>query len=148
MGCQVRQATADDIPACAEMGRRFFDESGFSAETSFDPLSFEVTLRQLIASKDGVVLVADGGMVGGLAYPFYFNANSKTAQEMFWWVSPEYRGTNLGMLLIDGFERWARSKGCETLSMICLPALRESPAERVYQRRGYRASERVYIKRL
>lgn len=147
----VRAATPDDIPACLEFGQRFFDESGFSAETAFDAESTEATFRHLINSEDGAMLVAvnDGeivGMAAALAYPHYFNVNSRTAQELFWWVAPSARGGTAGVRLLQALETWARGKGCTTLSMVCLTI--DSPAERIYARMGYRATERSYIKRL
>jgi len=146
----IRHATHDDIGACLEMGRAFFDESGFGAETTLDAETTAATLARLVDSADGVLLVVetDGliGMAGALAYPHYFNADSLTAQELFWWVRPESRGGSAGVRLLQALEAWAMGRGCTTITMVCLPI--DSPAEDVYQRVGYRASERSYIKRL
>lgn len=147
----IRHATKDDIPACLELGRLFFEASGYAAETEYDPATTAATFTHLITSPDGLLLVAEKesglvGMAGALAYPHYFNAESKAAQELFWWVQPEARGGLTGVRLLQGIESWARDQGCRTLTMICLTI--DSPAERVYQRTGYRASERNYIKRL
>lgn len=147
-----RKATKDDIPACVGMGLEFFNESGFEAETHFDAVSMRQTLLRLIDNEDGALFVEEVGgelvgMAGAVAYPHYFNARSKAAQELFWWVRPDMRGRPFGMRLLCRLEEWALSRGCSTLTMICLPAL-DSPAERVYQRTGYRACERSYIKRL
>ena len=139
------------MPQCVDMGLRFFAESGFSAETDIDAASLESTMRQPVESADGALLVADAdgvliGMAGALAYAHYFNARSKAAQELFWWVDPAKRGGTAGVRLLQALEAWAKSVGCGTMTMICLPI--DSPAERVYQRVGYRASERSYIKRI
>lgn len=147
----IRHATKDDIPACLELGRAFFDASGYSQETAYDPATTAATFTHLMESPDGVLLVAEVdseviGMAAALAYPHYFNAKSRAAQELFWWVDPSARGGTSGVRLLQGLEAWARDSGCITLSMICLTI--DSPAERVYQRTGYRASERTYIKRL
>lgn len=146
----IRHAAHDDINACVEMGRAFFDESGFAAETAFDPATTAQTVTHLINSPQGVLLIAETdqiiGIAGALAYPHYFNADSLTAQELFWWVRPESRGGSAGVRLLQAMEAWAKGVGCTTMTMICLPI--DSPAERVYQRVGYRASERSYIKRL
>ena len=146
----IRHATHEDISACLEMGRAFFDESGFGAETAFDAETTAATMAHLIDDASGVLLVAETegliGMAGALAYPHYFNADSKTAQELFWWVRPESRGGSAGVRLLQALEAWAKGQGCTTMTMVCLPI--DSPAERVYQRVGYRPSERSYIKRL
>lgn len=147
----IRFATPDDIAECVAMGAAFFDESGYSDETAFDADDTAATMQRLIESEDGALLVAEiagkiVGMAGALAYPHYFNTASKAAQELFWWVGPQYRGGSAGVRLLQALEAWAKALGCTTLTMICLPI--DSPAERVYQRVGYRASERSYIKRL
>ena len=148
----IRSATPADIRACLQMGRAFFDESGFAAELEFDHESMRKTLEHLVSSDDGVLLIAERGtepigMAGAIAYPNYFNRMQKAAQELFWWMRPDARGGHDGVRLLRGLERWAQRRLCTTITMICLPEL-GSPAERVYQRTGYRASERSYIKRL
>lgn len=146
----IRHATHEDIGACLEMGLAFFAESGLAAETSFDATTTARTLAHLIDAADGVLLVAEAdgiiGMAGALSYPHYFNADSLTAQELFWWVRPDSRGGSAGVRLLQALEAWAKGQGCSTLTMVCLPI--DSPAEGVYRRVGYRASERSYIKRL
>lgn len=146
----IREATHADIAACLDMCRAFFSESGFEAEATFDDESMTTTLRNLVDSADGVVFVNNdlSAIAAAIAYPYYFNLATKTAQEMFWWVHPDRRGGIVGMRLLSALEKWARAIGCGTLSMICLPSLDKSPAERMYIRAGYRASERAYIKRL
>lgn len=147
----IRHAKVGDLDACLWMAREFFNESGFSAETEFDGPSMRSTLLGMIQNPDAALLVAGDepfAMAGALAYPHYFNVRQKAAQELFWWVRPDKRGGPAGVRLLRELESWARAKGCTTLTMICLPALKESPAERVYQRSGYRAAERGYIKGL
>jgi len=147
----IRRATVADLDACLWMTREFFDESGFAAECAFDGPSMKATLLGMLQNPDAALLVAGDepfALAGAIAYPHYFNARQKAAQEMFWWVRPEKRGGPAGVRLLRAIEQWARERSCTTLSMICLPALSESPAERMYQRSGYRASERGYIKRL
>ena len=145
----LRRATPHDIEACLAMCRCFYDESGLR-EQPYDESSMRVTLDRLMGSEGGLLLLTevDGaltGMAAALAYPSYFNGLS-VAQELFWWVRPERRGTSDGVRLLKAIEEWAKDRGCVSLTMICLPI--ESPAESVYQRCGYRACERSYIKEL
>lgn len=131
------------------MCRSFYDESGLR-EQPYDESSMRQTLERLMDSDDGLLMLseADGaltGMAAALAYPSYFNGQ-RVAQELFWWVKPERRGTVDGIRLLKAVEVWAKDRGCVSLTMICLPI--ESPAESVYQRCGYRACERSYIKGL
>jgi GNAT superfamily N-acetyltransferase len=149
----TRAATLNDLPALLQMGRAFFDESGFGAETSLDAESLEKTLRYLIESGEGAVFVAERtgaivGCAGALRFPYYFNLACSAAQELFWWIAPEHRGSILGVRLLQALERWARDSGCATLTMISLPALEDSPAAALYRRMGYRPSEHNFIKRV
>ena len=130
-----------------EMGRAFFAESGYT-EMEFDPDTTAGMLRYLMDSDDGALFVADVGrligMAGALAYPFYFNAGHKTGQELFWWMVPEFRGGVHGVRLLHELERWARSVGCASFSMIALSTLPR--AADIYARSGYRASDQSFIK--
>lgn len=149
---RVRVATVEDVPECLVMGRAFFDESGFAGETAYDEESTRATMTHLISAQDGVLLVAESdgliGMAAALAFPHYFNAASRAAQELFWWVAPRARGGAAGVRLLRGLEAWAAEVGCSTMTMVCLPSLTRSPAERIYERCGYRPSERSFIKRV
>jgi GNAT superfamily N-acetyltransferase len=146
----IRLATIDDVPQCLEMGRAFHEESK-TLEIEFDKDSAEKTLLHLMSDKNSVLLVVerDGrliGMAAAMAYPHYLNLKTKVAQEMFWWVAPEARGGMSGVKLLGALESWADEAGCSALTMICLPI--DGPAETIYQRSGYRAVERSYIKRV
>ncbi len=142
----VRPATFSDIPQMLEMGRRFYEASGYSDVTEFDPESLRVTYEALITSESAVVLVAEGAMAAALIYPFYFNASHKTAQEMFWWVDPDKRG--IGTKLFDALMAGVKAKGAQSLSMIALERLTPEKVGGIYERRGFRPSERSYIKKL
>jgi GNAT superfamily N-acetyltransferase len=142
----IRPATVADIPRMLEMGRRFFDASGYSEITSFDPESLRATFEGLMMNPDAVVLVTTGGMAAALIYPFYFNVGHRTAQEMFWWVDKEHRG--IGTQLFDALIAGVKAKGAESLVMIALERLTPEKVGGIYERRGFRLSERSYIKKL
>src|SRR3546814_3491274 len=106
----------------------------------------------MIESPDGICLVAEDGwevsvVAGGLAHPLYFNHGHKSGMELFWWVRP-YRRTGIGSKLFDALEDEARALGCESWAMIALDKVSPDLTGRIYRRRGYRASEHSYIKRL
>jgi GNAT superfamily N-acetyltransferase len=147
----IRKATAQDIPACVEMGRLFHAESGVADLVPFDADSVRGVMEKLVDGGDGVLLVAELegqliGMTSGIAYPHYFNQAKKAAQELFWWVLPEKRGGTAGVRLLTALEHWAKDVGASTLTMICLPI--DSPAESIYARTGYRPIERSFMKGL
>jgi GNAT superfamily N-acetyltransferase len=129
----------------AAMGRKFYEASGYVDITEYSEESFITSLVNapdsvfLVVEKDGLV-----GMAGALVYPFYFNLKHRTAQEMFWWVDPEHRG--VGGELFDALLREVKKLGAESLTMIALE--RFSWVGSYYEKRGFRPTERSFIKRI
>lgn len=148
----IREATTADIPAVALLGERFYHEAGWADVAEWDAPSISLTLDNLISGDDGIVLVLlrEGvirGMAGGLVYPLYFNHTHLTGQELFWWVSPEER-IGAGQRLMAALEQAAHDRGAQSWSMIALDKVRPEAVSILYRRRGYRASEHSFIKRL
>ena len=141
----IREATIDDIPALVAMGKEFFDLTGLPIE--YDGNSVAQMITNLIKNEDAVVLVDDEvkSAIAGLVYPFYFNTDILSGNEMFWWVSPEKRGT--GLRLVDKLEDWARDKGADLFQMTCLHEGHEKIG-RYYERRGYMPTEHNYMRAL
>lgn len=146
----IRPARLDDIPEMLQMGRRFFDASGYADITEFDPNSLEATFRNLLTSESSVCLVVENkklvGLAAALIYPFYFNAHHLTSQELFWWVDKEHRG--VGTQLFESLIAGVKARGAKSLSMIALERLTPEKVGAIYERRGFRPSERSWIRRL
>lgn len=148
----IRPATPADVPEIARLGELFHAEAGWGDIAEYSQPDTEKTLTHLVNDENGILLVAerDGeivGMCGGLAHPVYFNHGHKSGQELFWWMKPDLRdGT--GKDLLDAMEDQAKAIGCQSWAMIALDKVRPELMGRIYQRRGYRASEHSYIKRL
>lgn len=148
----IRLASKADVPVIARLGTLFFVEAGWSDVAEWDHDSIMRTLEHMVASDDGILLVAetDGkiiGMAGGLVFPLYFNHAHKSGQELFWWIAPEHRG-GVGARMLDRLEQEARDRGAKSWAMIALAKVRPESVGKLYERRGYRASERSYIKAL
>lgn len=147
----IRRATPGDVCAIAALGAGFHDLAGWSDVAGYSAADCEASLRWMIDSADAVLLVAecDGdvvGMAGGIAAPLYFNFAHKHGQELFFFIAPEHRG--FGGALLDALEAEARVIGCASWQMIALDRVNPEATGRLYQRRGYRASEHSFIKRL
>lgn len=139
--CGLREATLDDIPALVDMAEKFIGAAWAHVNVPFDRETCECLLAGLIDSPMGLVLVTEGGMMGAVVYPWHFNANVLTGQELFWWS--ESRG---GMAMVEVTEQWARSMGAETFNMACLDHMRGKAIGRMYERYGYVPNEHAYIK--
>ena len=141
----IREATERDIPVLVEMGREFFKLTGLPIEYSGD--SVAKMIGNLIDGESAVVFVDEEvkSAIAGLVYPFYFNTDILSGNEMFWWVSPEKRGT--GIKLMDKLEEWARDKGADLFQMTCLHEGHEKIGS-YYQRRGYKPTEHNFMRSL
>ena len=157
----IRPATTADLWRIEHMGPRFFDASGFDQWFSYKHRCFSKFVTNLMGRDEAVVLVGDCrigetdifttpvvGMAAAVAYPCWFDDSHLTAQELFWWVEPEFRGGTLGTELRTGLEDWAREKGCLTMEMGALDAQRPEALAHLYERKGYGAKDRIFAKRL
>lgn len=146
----IREATVDDVATIARLGEQFHTEAGWSDIAAYVPADCEATIRALVENEGGIVLVVDlggeiVGFAGGATMPVYFNHAHKTGQELFWWMRPEHRG-GWGGKLLTALEQAAKDAGCHSWGMICLDKVMPAVMGRLYERRGYRASEHSYIK--
>lgn len=149
---QIREATPADVEDVARLGHIFYKEAAWADIAEWDEASIKATLSNLVGSDDGIVLVLTrkgviSGIAGGLLFPLYFNLAHRTGQELFWWIAPGERD-GAGAALLDELEHIAQQRGAVSWAMIALDKLRPETLGKVYQRRGYRPSERSFIKRL
>jgi GNAT superfamily N-acetyltransferase len=148
----IRPATLDDVATIAALGELFHAEAGWADICEYSIEDTEKTLTYLVNDDNGILFVAEAdgeivGMAGGLAHPIYFNLAHKSGQELFWWVKPGLRG-GIGRGLLDAMEAEAKAIGCTSWAMIALDKVQPELTGRLYRRRGYRASEHSWIKRL
>ncbi len=149
----IRPAVISDLSQLQTMGALFFDVSGLDKWFSYKPRCFSQVCANFMADDKAVILVGEerGGavaMAAALAYPCWFDSDHLTAQELFWWVEPDYRGGPLGTELRKSLEDWARDKGCLTMEMGALETLRPEALAHLYERKGYGPKERIFVKRL
>lgn len=140
----VRKALQADKSRCLQLARNFHLASGlpipFSAPYAsllFDACLTDTDRLCLVLDIDGVqgVLAAQAGLL-----PI---APVKAATELLWWIEPSYRG-RAAIQMLDAYEAWARERGCVFANMVGLGSA-PLPA-RLYERRGYIAAERHFMK--
>lgn len=137
----IRHAVASDIPQVMEIGRRFADDAGVMAEVGWDDASVEGMLRHLIDNEDGLLLVGERTILGGLAYAHPFNNAVKVFQELFW----RSEGAE-GVKALKIAEQWMKGRGVSRSLMLDIATMPD--LGRLYERLGYRLAERTFIKDL
>jgi len=101
----------------------------------------EVVLLEMMADPDAVIIMHDGGVIGGhIMNPFF--SHEWAAQEMFWYAELG------GGALLEAFEAWAYSEGAELVSMAGLGGPKEKTIRKLYERKGYEARETFFVKTL
>ncbi len=140
----IREATADDIPKLVEMGRSFNKASPYSV-IGFDDEAVGALFYRMIKSDEAAILVRNdlNGCVGLILSPFFFFPEKYVCNELFWWVSPEYRGQ--GARLIKHAEKWALSKGA-IFAPSSIQAMNGDAVNAIYERLGYQKAETIYLK--
>lgn len=144
----IRMATTyKDILAATEVMKQFEYAStyvkvdiGHAAKIYSDMVDKGIAVY-FIMEKDGVII----GGLGAVKCPD-LHIGRTLAVETFWFIAPEYRGHGLG--LMEAFERWGKSEGCDALAMIHMVDSYPEKLERLYIRRGYQLAEKHYIKEL
>lgn len=142
----IREATRADVPRLVEMGQRFLQSTPYRHVLDDNPSAMEAMASLLVTSPDGVVLVADAdgltGMIGLLICAHHISAE-RMANEVFWWVEPETRGT-FGLRLLRAAEMWARGHGAVRMQMVAP----DTSVGKIYERFGYAPVEIAYQRRL
>lgn len=137
----IRHATADDLPFVMDMGRRFAEEAGVTELVGWDDVSVSALLGHLIASDDGLLLVGDRTILGGLAFAHPFNNAAKVFQELFW------RSEGLeGVKALKQAEAWMKGRGVVRSLMLDIATMPDLSG--LYERLGYRLAERTFIKEI
>lgn len=147
----IRLATSNDVAEIARLGAIFhgqagWDEIPYNVDDCAASLTHFVQMPNFVcfvSEQDGVI----NGMVAGVLSPVYFNHNHLSGEELFWWVS-DNAPPSAGLKLLTAIEDRVRELGCGTWQMKSLARLNGMRMEKLYERRGYRASERLFIKEL
>lgn len=140
----IREATEDDIPVLLEMGRRFAAAARLDELSGYDDDSARATFEYLVSDPQGVLLVMDGGAAGAIIHPVLFNRSHMTASELFWWVDPDQRGG--GLRLFRALQDMVRERGAASLQMTTITGLGDDTLARLYERGGFRATDRNFLK--
>jgi len=130
----------------AEVIKKFAPINGFGFEAAEN---IEEIAEKLLQSKDIICIKKDGkGVILGIIYPLYYNPSVLVAQELGWWVEPEYRNTTLGIKLLKDFEKEAKKRGAKKVIMFYLEAQTPDKIDSMLKRMNYEHMEYNMVKDL
>lgn len=142
----IRLAGANDKITLVRMARDFHALSGMPFPFSAPHAS--LCVDACIAGGDYAAFVyeKDGkarGVLGSYSGVHVY-APCQIANEIMFWIDPEYRGGSAAVKLIRAYEAWAKSRGC----MVCeLVGLGNDPSVgNLYARLGYSPAEKHFLK--
>lgn len=145
----IEKANEKDIPELLKMGECFFVEAKQNEFFEWDEGNFHLALKDL-TKNPFVFLVARNkdeiiGAVCAILFPLWFNRSIIVAQELFLYVKPESR-KGIGLKLLKKLEEEVKNRNAKNLIML---SFEEMPSlDKLYERNGYRKSEKTVIKRL
>jgi GNAT superfamily N-acetyltransferase len=143
----IYKATVEGVRPIIEMAQRFRECTDFIL---VDVETCVATYEAVISRGTGAVFgyLLDGQIVGALAcikaQDLHFPR--MMAVETFWYVSPEHGSKGIGKSLFERFEEWAKEEKCDYTAMIHLADSYPETLEALYTRRGYKLTEKHYMK--
>lgn len=153
----VRFAVLSDQDRVVELLRDSRIGAGFDTPLGVSGFTFpfrpDHAARLFVAylgRADRLAIVHDvAGVAQGIllahAYDYDFGP-VRLAQERLWWINPTHRGGTAAVRMLDAYEDWARSEGCDFTGMA---GMGDDPdVGALYRRRGYRVAERNFLKGL
>lgn len=133
------------MPSLMRMAEAFVTEA-WAGTVPFNPATAGKLLRALIGGQEGFLLCDFGctAMIGVAIHAWHFNEDVRTATELFWWSEP---GAS-GLALLEAAEERVHQLGIDTIHAARLETMRPMAVEALYLRRGYRPTERIFVKEL
>lgn len=156
----IREATLADVDRLVVMAGRFLDETPYGTLLTRSDAAIAELVRLVLTL--GVGLVAEArvtgtflkvdpgvesalvGMLGVVAVPHPLSGDLY-ADEIVWWVEPEFRHGSIGPRLLAAAEDWATRRGLPLLKMV---APHDSAVGTFLAHRGYAPVESAWVKRL
>lgn len=148
---QVRNATEGDLHRIVEMGEPFWRATPHSTTIPYCPLAVAYWSRMMMQLGALLVLEVDDkvvGAVGAIVSPSLGNLEYLVGAEMYWHVEPEHRSAGAGRMLLEAIEQAMREKGVKLFSMMAIETIDPDRVGAIYERNGYRRTERTYTKEL
>ena len=140
---RIRFATRQDIPTILDLAEIMVAESRFRVYGLDRAKSTPVVSRMIDRAADSVILLAvrdNGtivGMLGGYVVDFFF-CHTLVAQDRFYFVKPEARGSSAAIKLLTAFRRWAEQRKALELNINMSVAVNMQRFNRMMNKLGFR----------
>lgn len=150
----IRAATYDDIDRLVEMGKVFFEYTGYSKHgLRYDPQCAAQTMAMLVGSPAHVFLVAevDGkveGSAAAVAAPWHLDFRQVVYTEVWWWMNPEKRKTGVAREMLQEMEKGVTDRGGAVLQMAAINNMFVEQLGNFYEKNGYDKADSYWKKRL
>ena len=150
---KIRFGRFSDMEGLLELGRQFHEYAELGKwGMGYERVLFADVLVGFMTNENCCLIVADVegkvvGTIAGMTIPWFMDIRQINAQEMWWYVDPEFRGT-VGPELLNWFELWAKKRGAKVICLAGFYEKRLAALERLYGRRGYKPMEVHFVKEL
>lgn len=140
---KIRYATLEDIPTILDLGEKMVAESRFQAY-GLNRAKTAKTLAMMIGQPaHSVILLAERspgqtvGMLAGYVVDFFF-CDAFVAQDRFFFVEPENRGSSAAVKLLVAFRRWAEQRKVRELNINMSVAVDMQRFNKMMSKLGFR----------
>lgn len=148
----IRPACLLDVPAIINLGNRYVEQevktvghhsASWNATESAHHLALAISHEALFLH----VAVRDNEVVGFLWGGTHMLAPwdlTLVASDYLFYVTPEFRGTAVGMGLIKAWRNWAESQGCKEVRLSLASGINEERVGKMYSLLGFSPFGTVY----
>lgn len=145
----IRPMAVEELPRLIPFGEDFLASCG---QTGFEPERFLKFWGDLMQYAGAVIYLAEDqgevqGAMGMIPVPDPYRMGL-IAQEGFWYVRPERRGTRLALRLFAQYERWAREIGATECRVASMHGQHYEALSRYFYAHGYQPFEHAFMKRI
>lgn len=145
----IRKIERHEVVKLVPCARLFHDEAKVPGNFNADAFVGQVvTLFDtgnwfcFISEDEGGSVIAG---IAGLVHP-EMTTGELTCMEMFWFVRPDKRKGSLALKLLKAYEDEAVIRGARRILMTRIAGMNDGTLDALYERKGYREFERVYMK--
>ena len=143
----IRLLLAEEVPLILPLIRQFYLEGNLPGE--LNESHFVTNLQRQIQSGSSFILASGFPIMGTIAGIVHEDMSTKelSCMEIFWYVDKNERGTR-GLRLLQAWEEEAKRRGAKKLLMAHLAAHKMEKFEKMYEHRGYKLLEQIYMKQV